>query len=220
MKQIIKALVISFLALGTAYGGIYTEPSILGTGVVISNSLDGTVALTLYETTLREDPRHDPVGASPTLNEMGWGITAAPAPHLGTYDVSKGDELFFNGGGLLSYEYVEEDITDAFIYYQIDDGPYSSAYVLDSNEDLGGGEKRWYSEAFSDDLLDGLDNGLHKISVYYEAESATEGTLTENNGGAFFAAKFEVVPEPAVVGLILFAGTSTLFIRRLFLYAT
>jgi len=219
MKQIIKALVISSLALGAAYGGIYTGPSILGTGVVISNSLDETVALTLYETTLLADTRHDPANASPTLNETGWGITALPAPHLGSYDVSKGDELFFNGGGLLSYEYVEGDIEQTFVYYKINDGGFQK-FELSENEDLGGGEKRWYSEAFSEDLLDGLDNGTHTISVYYEVVSATEGTLTEDNGGDYFVAKFEAVPEPAVMGLMLFAGMSTLFIRRLFLYAT
>ena len=206
-----KTITVAVLTALLAGSSVFAESGIFGSGVVIDN--DGT--LTLYETTLLGDSRHNPSGASPALNTAGWGTTASPSPNLGAFDTGAGDTLTFKGGGLLTYKNGLSDVFGANVYYKIDDGSYSSAIFLSHNENLGGGDQRWYSDSSSVDLLAGLDNGTHSISIYFDA-SSSDGTHFENNGTADFATSFDVIPEPSVLGFMVVIGSGTLFIRRYF----
>ena len=167
------------------------DSGIFGTSVVINNN--GTT--TLYEATLLGDSRHTPTGYSGTTTS---GFTDL---NLGTYNTTTSDNLTLNGGGMLTYKNNGSNISGAHVYYKIDNGNYSSAIALGFNEDLGGGDQRWYSQASSFNLLDGLSNGAHTVSVYFDA-THDGGTHYENNGSADFTANFTVVPEPNTYALI------------------
>ena len=207
MKQIIAAIVASSFVITSAYA----DSGTFAASVVLDNN--GT--LTLYELSNLGDSRHNPSGFSPSLDATGWGSTASPTPNIGTFELGT-DTLNFKGGGLLTYKNGLSDVFGANIYYKIDGGSFSSAFSLGFNENLGGGDQRWYSEGSSVDLLSGLSVGTHSISVYLDA-SSSDGTHFANNGGADFAAEFNVIPEPAVMGFMVFAGAGTLIIRRVFM---
>lgn len=189
-----KKTALTLITLIAASTAANAASGIFGTGVVINNN--GTS--TLYEATLLGDARHAPSGFSPTLNTTGFdGLD------LGTFDTTT-DSLVLQGGEMLTFKNSGSDVTGANVYYKIDGGAFSSAIAFGFNEDnVNGstGDQRWYTEGSSFDLLDGLSNGAHTISVYFDAGSS-DGTHFENNGGSDFTANFTVVPEPGTYALI------------------
>jgi hypothetical protein len=187
-----KKTLITLITLLTVSVAANADSGIFGTSVVINNN--GTT--TLYEATLLGDSRHTPTGYSGTTTSGFTGL------NLGTYDTTTSDNLTLNGGGMLTYKNNGSDITGAHLYYKIDNGNYSSAIALGFNENLGGGgDQRWHTQDSSFNLLDGLSNGAHTVSVYFDA-THDGGTHYENNGSADFTANFTVVPEPNTYALI------------------
>ena len=132
---------------------------------------------------------------------------------LGTFDASAGDSLVMNGGGVLTFKNDTDDITGTRVFFSIDGG-LETAIGLDFNEDdINGmnGDQRWYEESNSFDLLAGLDNGSHTLTVRYEADFTFDGGFGIHNEGPF-TANFTTIPEPSVAllsGLCLFG-----FLRR------
>ena len=190
-----KKTLITLITLLTVSVAANADSGIFGTSVVINNN--GTT--TLYETTLLGDSRHTPTGPFSGTTTSGFN-----GVNLGTYDTTTSDNLTLRGGGVLTYKNNGSNITGAHVYYKIDNGNYSSAIALGFNEDLvsvGGGDQRWYTQANSFNLLDGLSNGAHTVSVYFDA-THDGGTHYENNGSADFTANFTVVPEPNTYALI------------------
>lgn len=194
-----KKSFLALFALAASANSALAISGIFGTGVTITNK----GATTLYEATLLGDSRHAPLGASPTLDTTGFDSV-----NLGTFDTTNpGDTLVLNGGGILTFKNGTDDVTGASVTYFID-GILQSSIGLGFNEDnVSGntGDQRWYNESASINLLSGLSNGAHTISVFFEAPFTFDGgggTHVENNGGANFTADFTVVPEPSAFALI------------------
>ena len=202
MKKTIYSLIgIGLMTCAHGASGIF------GTGTALTHN--GTS--TFYQTTLLGDGRHVPVGSSPTQNSTGLGGLG-----LGTFDTSIGNTLVLNGGGILTYKNNTDDITGSRIIYSIDGG--SEAIIsLVFNEDLGGGDQRWYSEGSNVDVLGGLTNGAHTLTVRYESDFSFDtgsGTHQENAEGANFTATFTVVPEPSTTALLGLGGLALILRRR------
>jgi hypothetical protein len=62
-----------------------------------------------------------------------------------------------------------------------------------------------------------LGNGDYNLAVWVEGKANNQGSIWDNNGGSNHNSTFTVIPEPAVMGFMLFAGASTLLIRRVFM---
>ncbi len=204
MNKLIPTLT-SVLLLGATLSN--AGSGIFGAGVVLDN--DGTT--TLYEATLLGDARHAPSGFSPTLDSTGFHLL-----NLGTFDTAT-DTLFFKGGEMLTYKNGVSNVTGSNVYYKIDGNAYSSAISLSFNEDnvnTNAGDQRWYTQGSSFDLLSGLSNGAHTLTVYFDAPSS-DGTHFENNGGSDFTANFTVIPETSsLVMLGLTAVAAGLVLRK------
>lgn len=202
MKKTIYSLIgIGLMTCAHGASGIF------GTGTVLTNN--GTS--TFYQTTLLGDARHAPSGSSPTQNSTGLG-----GLDLGTFDSSLGNTLVLNGAGVLTFKNGTDDITGARLYYSIDGG--SEATIgLGFNENIGGGDQRWYSDGSSVDVLSGLANGAHTLTVRYEADftfSGGGGTHHANAGGSNFTATFTTVPEPSSAALLGLGGLALIMRRR------
>jgi len=199
--------IVASLALATAANG---ASGIFGTGTAITNN----GALTLYQTTLLGDTRHQPSGATPAQNSTGLG-----GLDLGTFDSSLGNTLVLNGGGVLTFKNGSDNITGASVIYSIDGGS-EATISLGFNEDNvngSGGDQRWYTDGSSVDLLAGLANGSHTLTVRYEAPftfTGGGGTHNENAGGSNFTATFTTVPEPSSTALLGLGGLALILRRR------
>lgn len=208
MKKITLSIATALLAVSSSYAA----SGIFGTGVVINNN--GTQ--TLYEATLLGDSRHAPSGFSPTLDATGFDSV-----DLGDFDTTT-DTLVLNGGGVLTFKNGTDDITGASVFYSINGGSFTEI-ALGFNEDNvngNGGDQRWYSQASSIDLLDGLGIGDHTIAVFFEAPFTFDfgsGTHTINNSTANYVADFSItaVPEPSAFALLAgIFGLSFVAIKR------
>lgn len=178
----------------------FSASGIFGTGAAIDNN--GT--LTLYQTTLLGDSRHQPIGASPVQNSLGLdGLD------LGDFDPSAGDNLTLAGAGVLTFKNSGSDVFGATLIYSINGAPEQALPNLFFNEDNVsgvGGDQRWYSDGNSVDVLAGLANGDHTLTVRYEAfhDAGTHST------GAY-TADFTIVPEPSAA---LLGGLGMLCLLR------
>lgn len=187
---------------------VHAISGIFGTGVVIE--LNGNV--TLYEATLLGDGRHQPSGFGPTLNTTGLdGID------LGTFDPSQGETLNLRGGGILTFKNDSDDVTGARVNYEVDSNGFAPLSLTFNEDSVSGisGDQRWYSQSFNIDLLSGLSNGVHTLSVFFDAPFTFDtgsGTHTENNSNNNFVATFTVVPEPSTGMVLVVAGLT--FLRR------
>jgi hypothetical protein len=178
-------------ALLLASGSVaFSASGIFGTGTALTNN--GT--LTFYQTTLLGDSRHQPSGASPTQNSAGLdGLD------LGEFDPANGDSLTIGGGGVLTFKNGGSDVTGATVFYSVNGGA-EVALGLGFNEDNVsgvGGDQRWYSDGAGADLLAGLSNGDHTLTVRYEATNTENGSPQPVHSAGPFTADFSVIPEPS-----------------------
>ncbi|MGJ8726329.1 MAG: hypothetical protein ACSHYB_17405 [Roseibacillus sp.] len=193
----LQPLTLSALLLSSSFA--FSASGIFGTGTVLTNN--GT--LTLYQTNLLGDSRHEPAGLSPAQNSVGLG-----GLDLGDFDPASGDSLTIGGGGLLTYKNGLSDIFGTTIFYSVNGGTETSVGLLFNEDNVNGsaGDQRWYSEGSTADLLAGLANGDHTLTVRYEA-----GSSDGIHPFGPFTADFTVIPEPSAA---LLGGLGLLSLLR------
>lgn len=145
---------------------------------------------------------------------------------LGTFDTSQGDTLTLNGFKNYNWEDGGDNVMDGWSGYQVKvDGTGDGSYTTVNNttfNDEGGNNESWASSGLNINLLSTLGNGTYELSFYSGANvdwNVTDGSadtqIYSSNGGNNYRATFQVIPEPATVGLFVIAGGIALAFRRL-----
>ncbi|VGO15538.1 hypothetical protein PDESU_04123 [Pontiella desulfatans] len=62
-----------------------------------------------------------------------------------------------------------------------------------------------------------LGVGSYNLAVWVEGKANNGNSAWDSNGGSNYNATFEVIPEPATIGLTVLVGAGALFIRRVFM---
>ncbi|MDF7823709.1 hypothetical protein P4B35_06760 [Pontiellaceae bacterium B12227] len=119
----------------------------------------------------------------------------------------------------------EGGVASAMLHYSISGDATASGSISYSFESYSAPNDQWGTDINGANLSEGsldliathsLGNGSYNLSVWVQGVANGGGNAWDNNGGSNHTATFEVVPEPAVMGLVLVFGGSMLFIRRMF----
>jgi len=208
------------LAVTLSATSIFAGSGIFGSGVELN--ANGAANNTLYALNNSGTTRLEPTGSTATLDETSWnnGSDASPQLNLGTFDITMGQTLTLNGGSLLTFKNGGSDVTGAFLDYRVftagsPGGAFTEISLPFNQDNVNGntGDQRWASESQTVNLLAGLPNGDYELSVFLR-ETSSDGGAFSSNGGANYAADFQVVPEPSTIAAGVLAVLGAVFLRR------
>ena len=219
MNRLTKFALAAAAAFTVCSSAAFADAGIFGAGVILT----GSNGPTLYEFTQTNfmslgDSRYTPTAGSVNGDTLGTpsfdtsGGFSAGTENLGTYDITQGATLLFNGGELDTYKSGGANVNGAQIFYSLNGGStFSSADQLAFNQDnVNGstGDQRWYSDGEAVNLLNGLSDGTYTLQVYLDATTDANGTLYANNNSSptNYTATFTVIPEPSTIMMLLSSG--------------
>jgi len=205
------------------FGGIY------GSGLVLTTSIGGD-ALTneIYQANTGGGVNYAPSTSpgsysgytlTPSILSIGAydssGDFAGGTLNLGTFNNNTAagplDTLTLDGGEVLSYNNGDNPgVGTGDVFYKIDGGSFVDLSLPINQGGFGGGtDTRVYLDTADINLLTGLTDGAHTLTVYFDVnDNYGGGTFTpvDNNGGPNYTASFTVVPEPSTIMMLLSSG--------------